>query len=196
MFADRGLLNVLVLAAIMGLLQLLGPEHLRYQPQLLHIGEWWRFLTGHWVHANWTHYALNMAGLGLCLALTEVRWTLWDWSWRILLLSVGISILFWQFNPDIGWYVGFSGVLFGLYVLAAVDSLARQKLIAVALLIIIGLKIVFDLIPSAKIDSSDLIGVPVLTEAHLYGVLVALCVVLLMQVQVYFRFRQKQDIHE
>lgn len=156
--------------------QLIGPEVWRYQTPLVRQGEFWRILTGHWVHANWVHFLLNMAGFALCQALTGVSWRLRGWSWRIVLIGVGISLLFLEFNPNIGWYVGFSGVLFGLYILAAVDAIQRFRLVSVTLLLLIALKMVIDLASSGKLTSSELIGVPVLIESHLYGVIMAILI--------------------
>ena len=35
-------------------------------------GEFWRFLTGHFVHLNWAHLGLNVAGLVLLQQLFEL----------------------------------------------------------------------------------------------------------------------------
>ena len=170
---------VLILMLVMGAIQLAGPELYRYQTVLIHQHQWWRFFSGHWVHANWTHYALNMVGFALCVALTEPGWKITQWSWRILLLSSGISLAFWWLQPQIGWYVGFSGVLFGLYVLCAINSWPKQRMMSSLLLTVVGLKIILDSWSSVKITSTELIGIPVLVEAHLYGVISALVIVLI-----------------
>jgi rhomboid family GlyGly-CTERM serine protease len=174
---------VIGLITVMTLLQAVGPELLRYETRLI-IGEqhWWRLLSGHWVHANWVHYALNMAGLVLCLALTEPGWRTLQWLWRVIALSIGISLLFVEFNPRIGWYVGFSGVLFGLYILTALTVFSRQRLISTAIIAVIAIKLLLDLYAPVKVDSSGLIGVPVLGDAHLYGVIIALLIALLQYV--------------
>ncbi len=171
---------VLILILLMFVFQIIGPEMLRYETSLIHRHQWWRFLSGHWVHANWVHYALNMTGLILCVALTETGWKLTQWAWRILLLALGISLAFWWLQPQIGWYVGFSGVLFGLYVLCAITSWPQQRIMSSILLCVIALKLILDLWSSVKITSDELIGVPVLVEAHLYGVITALIIQMLV----------------
>jgi rhomboid family GlyGly-CTERM serine protease len=165
---------VVILILVMLVFQVIGPELLRYQTALIHQNQWWRLFTGQWVHANWIHYALNMSGFILCVALTETGWNLTQWLWRIVVLSAGISLGLWVLKPDIGWYVGFSGVLFGLYVLCAIDSWPKQKLVSSLLLIVIAVKMILDLWSSVKITSADIIGVPVLVDAHLYGIVTAL----------------------
>ncbi len=174
----RKWLPVGMIALLMLVFQLIGPEMLRYETRLINDLEFWRLLTGHWVHANWIHYVLNMAGLILCVSLTDITWNLSQWLTRILLLTVGISMVFFAFHTNIGWYVGFSGVLFGLYILAATDTLKRQPFMSGSLLIIIGLKITLDQWSSVNMTTSELIGVPVLVEAHLYGVLIAIGITL------------------
>lgn len=167
---------VLILILLLLVFQLIGPELLRYETALIQQQQWWRFLTGHWVHANWVHYVLNMTGFILCVALTETGWKFTQWVWRILLLAVGISLAFWSLQPQIGWYVGFSGVLFGLYVLCAITSWPKQRIMSSILLTVIALKLTLDLWSSVKITSDELIGIPVLVEAHLYGVITALII--------------------
>jgi len=175
--ALRQWLPVVYICILLLILQLLGPELLRYDSLLIQNHQLWRFVSGHWVHANWTHFLLNITGFVLCLALTGVRWSVWQWSWRIIILSIAISCAFSLWQPQLGWYVGFSGVLFGLYVLAAVASLPEQRLMSVILLLFIGLKIILEQWSSVNISSSDLIGIPVLVDAHLYGVLSALLMI-------------------
>ncbi len=164
-----GLLALLMLVA-----QAAGPELLRYDARAMRSGELWRLWSGHLVHANMRHLLLNLAGLLLCQALTGVRWRLWQWGWRILWLATAISLGFWLLQPQIHWYVGFSGVLFGLYLLAAVAVLRQQPLVSSLLIVLLLAKILVEQFSSVKIASSEWIGVPVLVDAHLYGFLAAL----------------------
>jgi len=176
---------LLVWAALMILLQWVGPEMLRYDPQAIREGELWRLLSGHLVHANGRHLLLNLTGLLLCQALTGVNWSLWQWSLRILLLALLISLALW-FQPRLHWYVGFSGVLFGLYLLAAADSFSRQRLISSLLVLMLLAKILMEQFSSVKISSSGWIGVPVLVDAHLYGFLSGLLLLLAARARSWF----------
>jgi len=170
---------MLALAGLMLVMQLVGPETLRYETRLIEQGQLWRLLSAHWVHANWTHYVMNMAGFALCLALTGVTWNLWRWLWRMLLLGLVISGAFWWWQPQINWYVGFSGVLYGLYIMAAVDGLRRQPWMSLILVAFIVVKIALEQTAQVDVTSSDLIGVPVLVDAHFYGVTAAALILLL-----------------
>jgi len=180
---------VLIFILFMAVFQFMGAEILRYQTSLIADLQLWRLLTGHWVHANWMHYALNMGGLLLCFALTDVKWSVWQWGWRILVLTSGISLTFYFWHQDIGWYVGFSGVLFGLYILAAWASLQYQRLLSGLLLTFIAIKIILEQFSSVNITTSEMIGVPVLVDAHLYGVLIALIVLIIQYLKGLFASR-------
>jgi len=169
---------VVSLILFMSIIQFIGPEPFRFETRLITDLELWRVFSGHWVHANWIHYFLNMAGFILCLALTGVNWNIWQWVWRILLLSLGISLGFYVLHPEVSWYVGFSGVLFGLYVLTAYASLKDQFVMSSILLLFIGVKIILEQYSSVNVTTGDLIGVPVMVDAHLYGVLMAVLLVL------------------
>ncbi len=170
-------LSLLLIAGLMLALQTVGPEPFRYDGRLIEQGQYWRWLSGHLVHANWMHLALNLAGFALCIGITGVPWNLWQWCWRIVLLATGISAGFFLWHPQMGWYVGFSGVLYGLYMLAAYATLQRQTLISALLMIFVVAKIALEQWSSVTITSADLIGVPVLVDAHLYGVALALIMI-------------------
>ena len=166
-------LPLISLILVLALMQWIGPQVLRYDSRLISEFQLWRLLTGHWVHANWAHFGLNMSGLALCQGLTAVRWSHWQWLSRIVLLSAGVSALFFALQPELGWYVGFSGVLFGLFVMAAVETLREQRLMSTVILAVILLKIIFEQWSSVNITSAQWIGVPVFIDAHLYGVSIA-----------------------
>ncbi len=160
------------------LMQLIGQEHLRYQHDWLHSGEVWRIVTANWVHVGWEHMALNMLGLAICVSLANPRWSVKRWFLQSLCIGIGISTLFTLQNPDLHWYAGFSGILFGLYFLAAYDLYARDRLIALLMGGAIVLKVIIEQYTPFNLDSSDLIGAPVIVDAHLYGLLMAIAIAL------------------
>ena len=187
----KSVLPIALLILLMGLLQWIGVEKFRFETALISEHEWWRIWTGHWIHANWTHLGLNATGLVLCLYLSSVNWTYWQWVWRILYLSSGISISFLLLHPDLGWYVGFSGVLFGLFVLTAIASLPSQAGMSYLLLAFIAIKILLEQFSTFNVGSGDIIGVPVLVDAHLYGVVSAL--MLFMIQSIYLRISDRAE---
>ena len=49
-------------------------------------GEWWRLVTGHLVHMDWQHYAMNMMGLSMCLVVFRDDLAAWHWSASFVLV--------------------------------------------------------------------------------------------------------------
>ena len=87
-------------------------------------------------------------------------------------------MLFSHLNPELDWYVGYSGVLYGIFMLAAFDLYPRDKIIAVLLAAAIVIKITIEQSGELNLTTSDIIGTPVVVDAHLYGVLLAITIIL------------------
>jgi len=163
---------------IMAIFQLLDIRDFRYQPDWWTESEYWRGFTAHWVHANWQHLVLNATGLILCMTIASPKWPVWRWVVYNMYLAIGISTLFTLRNPELHWYVGYSGILFGIYLLAAVDLYRRNRTIALLLGAAIVIKVVLEQFSDIRIGSGDLIGIPVIIDAHLYGLLLGLSIAL------------------
>lgn len=175
---QSGWIFVAGMIALMIIMQLFDIHALRYQYDWLPKTEYWRLLSAHWIHVNWMHLALNAAGLLLCMAIATPRWKISEWIVYNLILASGISILFSLRNPHLGWYAGYSGVLFGIYFLAAVDLYRREKLIALLLGAAISIKVILEQSSDLKITTSELISTPVIIDAHLYGLLLGISIAL------------------
>ena len=160
------------------LLQVIGEEYLRYERNWVSTGEVWRLVTAHWVHVGWVHLFLNAAGLAICVSLANPNWSIKRWVLQCVCMALGISILFTLQNPDLQRYVGFSGILFGLYFLAAHDLYSRDRLIALLMGGAIVVKVILEQYTPYDFTSSEIIGAPVITDAHLYGLLVAIAIAL------------------
>lgn len=151
-------------------------------------GEVWRLLSGSLLHTNRFHLALNSAALvGLwilhgqyCRPLKLVIIVL------LLAISCGLGLLF--FEEQIEWYLGFSGVLHGLLVLGAVRELSGGRLAGYALLIAIVIKLLserylFDFQPV-----SSLIQARVVVEAHFWGAVAAMLLIVSQLLASSFRY--------
>jgi rhomboid family GlyGly-CTERM serine protease len=167
-----------IFVAIAVVLQIIGPEYFRYQSDWPQSGQLWRVVSAHWVHVGWMHLLLNTLGLAICVTLTTPGWSLQRWFVQSLLLAIGISLLCTLQNPEISWYAGFSGVLFGLYFLCAHDLYRRDRLIAVLVASAIVIKVLLEQYTDIDVDSSALIGARVIVDAHLYGLLSAMAIAL------------------
>lgn len=131
----------------------------------------WRIWTAHWVHVGWIHYFLNMLAF-VCLPFIFPRLRNRYLLVLVLLLPAAISLSFYFIFPSIQAYAGFSSVLHGIYVAVSLLylQLARERKFA---LLILGLVLVKVIGENTLVSgqTSTLIASPILTEAHLLGVI-------------------------
>lgn len=171
--ASTSLCFVLANLMVMVSFQVIDSQSFRYQLDWFQQVEFWRVITGHWIHFSWQHLMLNGLGLILCIAIARPTWSIGRWVVYNILLAIGISMLFTWLNPELDWYVGYSGVLFGLFLLAAIELFKTERIIALLLGTGVCIKVALEQISSVNITTSDFIGVPVIIDAHLYGLLIA-----------------------
>ena len=159
-------------------LQFIGERYFRFQSDWVSTLELWRVITGHWVHVGWIHLLMNALGLIICVSIAAPNWSIKRWLVQTLVMGLGISLLFTLQNPELHWYVGFSGILFGLYFLAAIELYARDRLIAVLMGSAIVIKVIIEQFTPYDFTSAEIIGAPVIVDAHLYGLLLAIAIAL------------------
>jgi len=164
------LLLLLVLSTV--LLQAL-PEALqlqvRYDRAAIGLGEGWRLVSGHFLHLGWVHLALNLAGLGLIVALFWQYWSTLKFVFVFLFSLAAVDVGLWWFSPEVGWYVGLSGILHGLLIAGAVFSFQRERAFSIAVMVIVIGKLAWEQITRTSAGTEKLIGGHVLFDAHLYG---------------------------
>lgn len=169
--------TALIIAILMVVLQYFQDE-LMYQRDAIAKGQWWRLWTGNFVHTNHWHLVLNLAGYGLVMQFAKPwlnsKHLLFSISWLATCVGLGL----WWFSPTVAWYMGFSGILYGLFLLVGFYSLLHKDWI-LAILILGGVcgKTWWDSLHAENSLSSELINAPVVYAAHLYGMIGALCLV-------------------
>jgi rhomboid family GlyGly-CTERM serine protease len=142
-------------------------------------GEWYRLLTGHWVHFNWQHAQMNVAGLWLLTVLDTDKTGLRASLLRSLILSLVVGLALHTGHPELRWYVGLSGVLHGLFVIMLVTSAWRQRSgLAMAVLFILIGKLAWEHYHGALTRAA--LDVPVIVAAHTYGALAGLAYAFVM----------------
>lgn len=171
--AERCALGI---AAAVLLLQAFGmAEALEYRRTAL-AGEPWRLLSGHLVHLNWQHAAINTVAL-LIVARLFAHDLRADRQVFVLVLSglvisVGLSWL----NPGIAWYRGLSGVIHALFFAGAAAwfvSARPRRLRAVwlpAALFFGGwIKVALEQPGGDTLPHAEWLGAAVVPQAHLIG---------------------------
>jgi len=78
-------------------------------------GDWWRLITGHWVHSDLTHAVWDITALLLFGALFEARLQ-WRLPLTLLVATVGVDVWLWWGDPALRYYCGLSGILNGLLI--------------------------------------------------------------------------------
>jgi len=156
------------------LLAIIGPasgELLAYNRIEITHGQIWRIITGHFLHTNFIHFLLNMAGLLLLWALHGQYYKSKQYLFIVFLLCIGTSTGLYFFSPSLHWYVGLSGVLHGLFVLGAYFDIRAQLKTGWILLLGVWVKVLHEQIYGASEDVAKLIDATVAIDAHLFGVL-------------------------
>ena len=132
-------------------------------------GEFYRLLTGHFVHLGPLHLILNIAGLVLVWFLVGRFVSTIGWFVAVGLSLVSINLGLLLGLPTLDWYVGLSGLLHGLLATGLVVSWHRRQPELIALAAILFGKLGWEFFVGPIPGSSGLSGGAVVTESHLFG---------------------------
>lgn len=161
------------ITAVAVALYLLGPqaaEALRYDRAAILAGEVWRLVTGHLVHADAPHLAWNVAGVMLVWFLFAREYSFQSWLWILFASTVATDLGFLLLDPDLDWYVGFSGVLHGCMTAGLVAWLrAVRDPLTVIVSALFAAKLVWEHVAGPLPFTAGSMTLPVIYEAHSYG---------------------------
>lgn len=165
-----------ILPAVLAALCLLGlmlgeslRDQLRYERSAIAAGEFYRLLTGHFVHLGTGHTLLNAFGLGLVWLLVGGAFSIVGWIAVLGITVAAIDLGFWFFLPSLDWYVGLSGVLHGLLVAGLVGSLRVRRRESLILATVVAAKLAYETVVGPMPGSAEAAGGAVIVEAHVYG---------------------------
>lgn len=173
--------HIILLALVMTILQLFQSEWLLHRIEIQQ-GEIWRILTGNLVHTNYYHLLMNLLGLVFVCLLFKDYLSIKVYYLSLLLTTLAVGLGIYYLSTNLVWYAGLSGALYGIYIVAASMAL-KQKDYLLSLPILIGLpaKLIWDSLNHSLTDSSaELIGAPIATDAHIYGLVAGIIIATLI----------------
>ncbi|MBT8111535.1 MAG: rhombosortase [Gammaproteobacteria bacterium] len=184
--AGRWLLPVLVL--LIAVLLALGGEMtrqwLRFDRVAIGSGEFWRLVSGHFVHLGWPHFALNGAGLVLVWYLVGDVYGWFRWIligvFTVIIMDVGL----WIFDPMLMWYVGLSGLLHGILAAGLMEKLRKPDTEALILMLLLLGKLAWEQFSGPLPGSESTAGGTVAVDSHLFGALGGVVGAILLRIRV------------
>jgi rhomboid family GlyGly-CTERM serine protease len=162
---------IIFITLVIYLLQPQASQLLGYYHTGIRQFELWRLISATFCHTNFNHLAVNIAGLMITLALfidTFKGIRIWP---IIVFNSLFIGLALFLLQPETIWYVGLSGVLHGLFSYGVAADIRNKDRWGYLLGGGFMVKIMHEQIYGAAQSTIDLIGAPVLVNAHLYGAL-------------------------
>jgi len=178
---DASILPITIAALI--LLAAIGGDTVRlagrYEREAVLDGELWRLVTGHLVHLGWSHTVLNLAGLALVWALFASALRGMYGLWVLIASIAAIDAGFLINEPQLDWYVGFSGVLHGLFAAGVIASIRAREPEAWLLGALFVVKLGWEQLIGPVPLTAKMAGGAVIENAHLYGALGGACAGLL-----------------
>lgn len=153
-------------------------DALRYERAAIASGEVWRLVSGHFVHLGWTHCVLNAGGLIALAAILPASLHAWRCS---LLLATFVGLVLFASLPGLQHYAGFSGINYGLAVLALLPRARAEPAASVVLTILVA-RAIWQWLGGDSAEAAVWLGAPPLAAAHLAGLaagvlMLCLCVI-------------------
>ena len=188
---------VMLCGQLLGHELLLGAEWfklLRLEHSLFQSFEWWRLLSAHFIHMNFPHFLLNVGSLVISVLIFPELKPAKRFLISLLGPSIAVSIGILLFDPEIHWYVGFSGTLYGFLAVGAIGLLGKS-FYAPWVLAFLVVKILWETLYGPMQSSIALVKGNVATQAHFYGVLGGVVVGAAMKWKNIQNRQEEQPVH-
>ncbi|VAW69472.1 Integral membrane protein [hydrothermal vent metagenome] len=165
----RGLFLWLVLFFLCFLIQFFQlADYFAFNRTLIEQWQLWRLLSGHLTHLSWNHFLLNMAGLFMVAFFFAGYQSRGYWIGALLFIALVCSAGL-MLDNQLQRYVGFSGVLHGLFIIGGRWELKKHTTSGAVLLVLIVGKLIWEQLYGALPGSETMAGGRVAVNAHLYG---------------------------
>jgi rhomboid family GlyGly-CTERM serine protease len=173
---------VVLLVAVLGLFGDTARELLAFDRDALAGWQLWRLVSGHFVHLGRSHLVLNLAGLGLVWYLVGQPYSGHEWLlvWAVSITAVSAGL--WILEPELGWYVGLSGVLHGLLAAGILGTRHKGPEIWALAVALVG-KLAWEQFIGPLPGSEAASGGTVIVNAHLYGAIGGVLAAILIRVR-------------
>jgi len=162
-----------VLIAVLLLFHGLGANALpalRHERGAVLPGEAWRLATGHLVHADAVHLGWNLLGVLIVAFLFARDYTGRQWLVILAVSTLATDLGFLLLEPQLEWYVGFSGVLHGLMAAGLVAWLRTSRdAITWIVTTLFAAKLAWEHFSGPLPFTAGSLAMPVVHEAHSYG---------------------------
>ena len=138
-------------------------------------GEWWRIFTSQYVHVGFNHTLLNVMGYLIIAAAFREDIAPREEAIALLIsnLGVGIGIIF--FSPDIQWYAGLSGAIYGLLTHNLIVGWRRTPTLSLLFgAYLLGKFYYEQFVSGPDTFTASIIGAKVAIDSHLYGAVTGL----------------------
>lgn len=135
-------------------------------------GQWWRVFTGNITHTNYFHLLMNVSSLLLLALMHHAYYKTFSIVFMVCVMMIVIGVV--MFFTSFDWYVGLSGVLYGLFVWGAVKDIQNKRSLGWLMLFGALLKLLFDTFNQEEGLVANLIEASVAYQAHWAGALVGL----------------------
>lgn len=161
--------SAIVVTAFLCLLTLKGVDLLMFDRGRIVSGEYWRIITGHFVHLGPIHLFLNdFVGLFVLMYARQVnKWLIVFKDITILCTLNGLFL----FIIKIDWYMGLSGLLYAMLIYVSLISIKKINSFEMLVIVFISLKVMSEILYGASSLLELFIGAPVLIESHIGGIL-------------------------
>lgn len=145
-------------------------DRLSYDPAFIRSGEVWRLISCHFLHLNWNHVWLNLAGYAIITYSFRDELPASMELWTLFVCGLGTSIGLYFFDPAMYSYVGLSGALHGFLLAHLIRTLRNSPIFSSLFIIGIVAKLAWEHSPYADTSATaKMIGGFVAVNAHLSG---------------------------